>query len=91
LTERQLSFIFDGWDGLNTSILHAIQPLKPDQLAFRPAPHLRSVGETAVHIAFGRIDWFTRMDTPGNAELADKLAAAPGPEILASDSIQILD
>lgn len=32
-----LSKLFDGWDGYQTSILHAIQPLTQDQLTWRPA------------------------------------------------------
>ncbi len=73
-----LASIFDGWDGYQTSILHAIEPLTPEQIAWRPAPQLRSVGEVAGHIALGRIDWFKRMPAPGSTALAEK-AAALGP------------
>ena len=67
-----LSTIFEGWDGHQTSIVHAIQPLTHEQLTWRPAPELRSVGELASHIALGRIDWFARMPAPGSRELEQK-------------------
>ncbi len=67
-----LSELFDGWDGYQTSILHAIQPLTQDQLTWRPAPKLRSAGELASHIAFGRVGWFARMQAPGSLELKKK-------------------
>ena len=69
-----LKSIFDGWDGFQTSIVHAVEPLTPAQLAFRPAPHLRSVGETAGHIALGRIGWFARMDAPRSRDLQAQAA-----------------
>jgi uncharacterized damage-inducible protein DinB len=45
--------------------VHAVAPLTPDQLAWRPAPHRRSVGELIRHISLGRINWFSRMPAPG--------------------------
>lgn len=70
-----LSSVYDGWDGYHTSILHTVEPLTPTQLAFRPAPGLRSVGEIASHIALGRIEWFARMPAPGSKELASQFQA----------------
>jgi uncharacterized damage-inducible protein DinB len=64
-----LAAIFDGWDGYHTSILHALEPLTPEQLAWRPVEHERSVGETVGHIALGRIGWFSRMEAPLSLEL----------------------
>jgi hypothetical protein len=46
---------FDGWNGYNTSLVHAITPLTPEKLAWRPSPQLQSVGEVARHISLGRI------------------------------------
>lgn len=77
--------IFDGWDGYHTSILHAVETLTPDQLAFRPAPGLRSVGEVASHIALGRIEWFARMPAPGSLELAQQAAVLGGYTTIAND------
>jgi uncharacterized damage-inducible protein DinB len=71
-----LSTVFSGWDGYQRSLVAAIAPLTPEQLAYRPAPDRRSVGEIAAHIAFGRIDWFHRMGTPGSAELVAEAASA---------------
>jgi len=86
-----LSIIYDGWDGYNTAIAHAIEPLSLEQLARRPAPNQRSVGELASHIALGRIGWFARMPAPGSLELAAK-AAALGPETsIAGDRAAILE
>jgi hypothetical protein len=69
-----LSTIFDGWDGYQTSIVHSIQPLSRQQLIWRPAPELRSVGEVASHIALGRVDWFARMPAPGSLDLEQQAA-----------------
>lgn len=69
-----LSKIFEGWDGYNTSVVHAIEPLTPEQLAFRSAHGMSSVGEVAAHIAFGRVGWFQNMGAPGAGELAEQIA-----------------
>ena len=75
-TSSSLSKIFEGWEGYNTSLVHSIQPLSQEQLTWRPAPHLRSVGEVASHIAFERIGWFARMQAPGSLELKSKAESA---------------
>jgi uncharacterized damage-inducible protein DinB len=85
-----LKTVFDGWDTYNTSIMHAVAPLAKEQLLFRPAPALRSVGEVASHIALGRIDWFQRMAAPGSDALASQAAAIKFPELLAQDSADIV-
>ncbi len=74
-----LKHVYEGWEGYQQSLVDAIAPLTGEQLASRPAPDLRSVGELASHIAVGRIDWFNRMGAPGSAELVRQVAAA-GPE-----------
>lgn len=68
-----LAAVFDGWNGYQTSLAHAIEPLTSEQLAWRPTPEQRSVGEVARHIAFGRIGWFVRMDAPGSQDLAARI------------------
>jgi uncharacterized damage-inducible protein DinB len=70
-----LADVFAGWADYQTSLVHAIRPLTPEQLAFRPAAYLRSVGELAAHISFGRFQWFERMGAPGSAALAREVAA----------------
>lgn len=63
-----LKMVYDGWEGCQVSIVDAIRELSSEQLAYRSAPHLRSVGEIASHISLGRIDWFHRMHAPGSDE-----------------------
>ena len=70
-TSSKLSKIFDGWKDYQTSIMHVIQPLTQGQLAWRPAPKLRSVGELASRIVFGRVGWFARMQGVSLPELED--------------------
>ena len=72
---RSLAELFDGWNGHQASLAHAIAPLTREQLLWRPAAGLNSVGELARHISVGRITWFTRMGAPGSAELAGQISA----------------
>ncbi len=85
-----LNFVFEGWDSYQTSLVRAISPLAPDELAWRPAPNLRSVGEIACHISFGRIDWFSRMDAPGSAELAKQTSALKSRSAIAQNQLELL-
>ena len=72
-----LAALFEGWEGYHTSIVNAIAPLTPDQLAWRPrpdkGPEMRSVGEIVRHIALGRLEWFVRMPAPVSEELASRI------------------
>lgn len=72
-SDHSLNLVFDGWSGYRQSILKAVAPLKAEYLRFRPAPHLRSVGEIVRHIALGPIEWFRRMGAPGSRTLADQI------------------
>ncbi len=85
-----LAKVFEGWEGYNTSLVHAIQPLTTQQLAWRPAESMRSVGELASHIALGRIDWFSRIPAPGSLELKEKRDALGPGAVLAGDKEAIL-
>ena len=67
-----LTEIFEGWEGYQRSLVNAISPRTREQLLWRPAPGLSSVGELAQHISYGRIDWFGRMSAPGARELAEQ-------------------
>jgi hypothetical protein len=71
--ENSLLTAFDGWDGYHTSVVHAVEGLTPQQLAWRPLPNIRSVGEILRHISFGRITWFRRMDAPGADAIVKKI------------------
>jgi uncharacterized damage-inducible protein DinB len=70
---HKLAQIFEGWDGYQTSILHAVSPLTTEQLSWRPAPDRRSAGELIRHIALGRIAWFSRMAAPGIDVIAQRV------------------
>jgi uncharacterized damage-inducible protein DinB len=66
--------VYEGWDGYQEALVRAVSGLAPEHIAFRPAPHLRSVGEIISHIALGRLDWFHRMGAPGSGQLARRIA-----------------
>jgi hypothetical protein len=65
-----LAQLFEGWNGYQTSLLHAVTDLTTEQLAWRPTPDRRSVGELIRHISLGRITWFSRIAAPGADEVA---------------------
>jgi uncharacterized damage-inducible protein DinB len=83
---RRLGAIFDGWVGYHRSLVAAIGPRTAAELAFRPAPHLRSAGQIAAHIVAGRVGWFSQIDAPGSAELAAEAAALPSEDAIAGDA-----
>ncbi len=66
---HRLAKVFEGWDGYQTSLLHAVAPLTAEQLSWRPAADRRSVSELIRHISIGRITWYSRLGAPG-AEIA---------------------
>jgi uncharacterized damage-inducible protein DinB len=70
---HKLAQIFEGWNGYQTSLLHAVTPLMPEQLSWRPAADRRSAGELIRHIALGRIAWFSRMAAPGIDVIAQRV------------------
>jgi len=63
--------VYEGWEGHQTRLIHAIAPLSREQLLWRPGENPNSVGELARHISLGRLNWFVRMAAPGSAELAE--------------------
>jgi len=95
-----LKMVFLGWNGYQTSLLHAVAPLNAGQLAFRPqsAPGsditFRSAGELVTHISQGRVDWFTHMGSPGIQEIGQQLAAVretAGAAPIASELVRQLE
>ncbi len=70
---HSLYSVYEGWDGYHSSIVNAVAPLTPEQLAWRPWAQMRSVGELVRHIALGRLGWFVRMDAPHSHELAARI------------------
>lgn len=71
-TATPLTATFEGWEGYQRSLVNAISSRSREELVWRPAPGLNSVGELAQHISYGRIDWFSRMSAPGSRELAEQ-------------------
>jgi uncharacterized damage-inducible protein DinB len=90
-----LALVYEGWDGYRQSIIKAVKPLTAEQLAWRPSPHLRSVGSLVRHIALGPIDWFLRMDAPLSREMANQIDAwtedSHGNRYVVEDDIAITD
>ena len=84
-----LMTVYEGWDGYQISLVRAIAPLSREQLAYRPAPHLRSVGEIASHISLGRLGWFHRMHAPGSDELASQAEAWEPEEAIAENATEL--
>ncbi len=76
---QSLMAVYKGWDDYQVSLVKAIAPLSREQLAWRSAPNLRSVGEIAEHIVGGRVLWFHRILGEGSSEFA-ALVAASRPE-----------
>jgi uncharacterized damage-inducible protein DinB len=73
--DHTLITVYKGWDDHQISLVRAIAPLSPEHLAWRSAPHLRSVGEIASHIIAGRVQWFHRVLGAGSADFASQVAA----------------
>lgn len=91
----RLGFILDGWQGYQTSLVHALEPLTPEQMNWRPAEGRRSIGELARHICFGRITWFSRMGGPGLDRAASRVPRwytdGDGSRHAVEESVQLLD
>ncbi len=61
MSEQQNSLLpfYKGWGTYQELLIKAIELLPLDQLSLRAAPHLRSIGENALHIVGCRAYWFT--------------------------------
>jgi uncharacterized damage-inducible protein DinB len=70
-----LTHVYEGWEGYQTSLIRAVTPLTVEQLAWRPAPNQRSVGELVRHICLGRITWFARLKTDSSLAVAAQVPA----------------
>jgi uncharacterized damage-inducible protein DinB len=85
-----LHSVYDGWDSYQTSLVHDIAPLTPEQLAWRTNPELRSVGEIALHITFRRIGWFHNMGAPGSAGLIGQTALLDSQGMIARNTVHLV-
>ena len=54
-----LTTFYTSWKEYQDHIKGALAPLTAEQLELRAAPHLRSIGENALHIIGCRAYWFT--------------------------------
>ena len=54
-----LTTFYTSWKQYQDHIKGALAPLTAEQLELRAAPHLRSIGEIALHIIGCRAGWFT--------------------------------
>jgi uncharacterized damage-inducible protein DinB len=89
-----LTTFYTSWKAYQDHIKEAVAPLTAEQLELRAAPHLRSIGENALHIIGCRAGWFTQ--TLGEDWGADVKAYAswdePGaPARTAAELVQALD
>ncbi|HEX8994485.1 MAG TPA: DinB family protein [Ktedonobacterales bacterium] len=64
-----LTMFYKSWKEYQDHIKSAIAPLTAEQLALRPAPHLRSIGENAAHIIGCRAGWFTHVLLEDDADV----------------------
>jgi uncharacterized damage-inducible protein DinB len=48
---------YKGWEHYQELLIKALVPLTPEQLALRPAPHLRSISEDVRHLIGARTRW----------------------------------
>lgn len=82
--------IFEGWEGYQASLLKAVAPRSPEELTWKPAAHLRSAGELAAHISYGRIIWGARMGAPGSEDLAAEVRQVPDPEAIVKNPAELV-
>jgi uncharacterized damage-inducible protein DinB len=60
---------YRGWQDYQDLLIAAVSPLTPEQLALRPAPQLRSVGEAVAHVLGARGRWIHGLIGDGGEEL----------------------
>jgi uncharacterized damage-inducible protein DinB len=67
-----LTQVYDGWARYQGFLVNAVAPLSAEQLALRPAPHLRTVMMLVKHIIGARARWFLYLgeEVGGAAHLA---------------------
>jgi uncharacterized damage-inducible protein DinB len=85
-----LTSVYDGWDGYQLAIVRSIAPRTPEELRWRAAPHLRSAGEIARHVAEGRVDWFGRTFGAGTTAVAGRVAGWRDEERVGEDAAELV-
>jgi uncharacterized damage-inducible protein DinB len=84
-----LMSVYEGWDSHQLALIRAITPLTLEQLSWRPAPSLNSVGELISHLALARLWWFYPMGAPGSAELVDQIPSWVGEKVNTEDPAEL--
>jgi uncharacterized damage-inducible protein DinB len=79
------------WKAYQEHIKEAVAPLTAEQLALRPSPGLRSIGENATHIIDCRIGWFTPTLGEDGGEIVKSWEAQDGSVRSAAELAQALD
>ena len=65
-----LGVFFEGWHNYQNLLTTSLAALTPAQFDLRPAPALRSLGETVLHMIGARSRWFHAALGEGNEEFA---------------------
>jgi len=89
-----LATFYTAWGVYQGQIKASIAALSDEQLALRPAPHLRSVGENAAHIIGCRAGWFTSVlgeDWDADAKASADWDVDGAPQRSAAELVQALD
>lgn len=85
--------VFESWQDYQDALQRAIAPLTDEQLQRRLLPGLRTPGEIATHIVFGRAKWVHHVLGDSAAELVPLLAwdAPDGPPRSAAELVAGLE
>jgi uncharacterized damage-inducible protein DinB len=65
---KLVASIYEGWHVHQAAMTNVFAPLTSEQLAFRAAPHLRTVSEIAAHVIGARARWFYLLMGEGGDE-----------------------
>jgi uncharacterized damage-inducible protein DinB len=89
-----LTTIYSNWKTYQEHIRDAVAPLTAEQLALEAAPHLRTVGQLALHIIGCRAGWFTFTmgeDWGAEGKAYAELDERGAPARTAAEMVQALD
>ncbi|HLW02647.1 MAG TPA: DinB family protein [Ktedonobacterales bacterium] len=89
-----LTTFYTSWKAYQDHIKEALAPLTAEQLGLRAAPHLRSVGENALHIIGCRAGWFTHVlgeDWGDEGKAYADLDESSAPARTPAEMVQALD
>jgi uncharacterized damage-inducible protein DinB len=68
--QSTLDTFYQGWHHYQNLLTTALAPLSSDQLAWRPAPQLRSLGDAVTHMIGARSRWFHGLIGEGDEAFA---------------------